>query len=242
MEIIPAIDLMGGEVVRLRKGDSKKQCSYSDWGTPLEIASSWADCGARTIHIIDLDGAKGQGNNLEIIQEIVNKVDCKFQIGGGLRSPTIATKVLRNNRCRAILGSMIIRNMHNAISLLREYGPESIVVALDYRQNRVCIDGWSTETETSVYEGISHLSEIGFKWFLLTAIDRDGTLQGPDIAKLTMMCSRKDLNIMAAGGVSSLKDITELSRIGVRGVVVGKALYERRFSLKEALDALEEQQ
>lgn len=241
MEVIPAIDIMDEKVVRLQKGKASKRCNYSHWGTPIDVAATWADCGAETVHIIDLDAATGRGHNRDIIKEIIEEIDCKFQVGGGIRSRDIASKLLQNDNCRIILGSMIIGNMHEAIGLLREYDSDSIVAALDYQQECVCIDGWRVETDTTVLEAMDYLSEIGFEWFLLTAIDRDGTLEGPDIAELASIYSRNDVNIIAAGGVSSVKDLSSLSRIGANAVVVGKALYEGRFSLREAINTQEVQ-
>jgi len=241
MEVIPAVDLMDGKVVRLQKGKASKQCNYSHWGTPIEAAARWADSGAETVHIIDLDAAMGRGHNRDIIKEIIEEIDCKFQVGGGIRSRDIASELLQNDNCRIILGSMIIGNLDDATVLLREYGPDSIVAALDYQQECVCINGWRVETDTTVLEAMDYLSKIGFEWFLLTAIDKDGTLEGPDVAELATICSRDDVNIMAAGGVSSVKDLSSLSRIGANAVVVGKALYEKRFSLQEAISAQEVQ-
>ncbi|RJS92819.1 1-(5-phosphoribosyl)-5-[(5-phosphoribosylamino)methylideneamino]imidazole-4-carboxamide isomerase [Candidatus Bathyarchaeota archaeon] len=237
MEIIPAVDIMKGRVVRLVRGDPKQLRSYSNLGDPVSVAKRWEAEGAKFIHVVDLDAALGTERNLEVIESIVRSVEASVQVGGGIRSLEIARKLLLMGVKRVILGSLAFSDPHLVESLLREFGEKKVIVALDHKDDVVMVKGWKASTKISVDVAAEKFRELGVKIFLVTSIARDGALLGPDIEILSRLC-RRGLKVIAAGGVSSIRDILDLKQVGVHGVVIGRALYEGRLSLREALRAV----
>ena len=237
MEIIPAVDIMKGRVVRLVRGDPKQLRSYSKLGDPVSVAKRWEAEGAKFIHVVDLDAALGTGRNFEVIESIVRSVEASVQVGGGIRSLEIARKLLLMGVKRVILGSLAFSDPHLVESLLREFGEKKVIVALDHKDDVVMVKGWKASTKISVDVAAEKFRELGVKIFLVTSIARDGALLGPDIEILSRLC-RRGLKVIAAGGVSSIRDILDLKHVGVHGVVIGRALYEGRLSLREALRAV----
>jgi len=236
MEIIPAVDLMDGKVVRLVRGDPRTLKAYEHFGDPITVAKRWEREGADAIHIIDLDAALDRGNNLETIEKLAHAVNKPVQVGGGIRSLETAQNLLKTGIDRIILGALAFKETHTLTSLLKDFGPERIVVALDHSDDEVMVRGWKTTTKLSVDEALARFLGFKVKLFLVTAIARDGTLTGPDIGTLARVCGHYGIDVFAAGGIGSLEDLVALKRTGVRGVVIGKALYEGLFSLKEALE------
>ncbi len=236
MKFIPAIDLMDGAVVRLTKGEESTRKGYDM--SPMEAALEWQRQGAKFIHIIDLDAAFGKTPNTDLIMEIVDKLRIPVQLGGGIRSYEKATELLDNGVRRVILGSMAIKNPEETLWLLEDYGPERIVIALDHRNSLVTIQGWQETTDAILDYVLDKYIKSGFKWFLVTNVDTDGMFSGPDIETFKRIASRA--SIIASGGVSQLSDLTKLTELGVQGVVVGKALYEGRFSVTDALKTIKE--
>jgi len=234
--IIPAIDLMKGRVVRLVKGDEKALLDYSHMGDPLTIAKRWISEGADLLHIVDLDGAKGIGDNTEIVLSIARSVNAKIQFGGGIRSLEKARFLLNKGIYRIILGSLALKSPNTVKSLIDEFGSERIAVALDYMGGLVLHKGWTEKTQIKLSDAVSMFKRMNCEYFLLTSISRDGTLAGPDF--ITLRKFSRDVKIIAAGGVRSLEDILKLKRMGVYGVIVGRALYEGRISLKKAIEAV----
>jgi phosphoribosylformimino-5-aminoimidazole carboxamide ribotide isomerase len=232
--IIPAIDLMEGEVVRLYQGRAEEKTRYTHLGDPLEVAERWMNEGAEYLHIIDLDAALGRGENRDTIKQILSSVDLGIQVGGGIRSLDVARNMLESDVERIILGSLALSNVTDLEILLNDYGGGRVVVSLDYSDNTVLTRGWREETELTLESAFNYFLDLGVEWFLTTSTDRDGTLMGPDIQGLQRLTGR-DGNIIAAGGIGSLKNLVELECIGVDAVVIGKALYEGRFTLKEAI-------
>ena len=236
MEIIPAVDIMKGRVVRLTRGDPRLMRSYEHLGDPVSLARRWEVEGARFIHIVDLDAALGRKGNLKVIKLIVNSVNVPIQVGGGIRSLEFAKKLLLMGVKRIIIGSLAFSDPYVVKTLLEEFGEERIVVALDHQKGIVMIKGWKSSSEMSINEASENFRKLGVRLFLVTSVNRDGTLLGPDIETLSQLC-RHDYKIIAAGGISSIKDILALKRLGIYGAIIGKALYEGRFNLKEALRA-----
>jgi len=236
MEIIPAVDLMDGKVVRLVRGDPRTLKAYEHFGDPITVAKKWEQEGADAIHVIDLDAALDRGNNLKTIEKIAHVVKKPVQVGGGIRSLEIAKNLLKTGIARIILGALAFKELHTLTSLLKDFGPERIVVALDYSDDEVMVRGWKATTKLSVDEALARFLSLKVKLFLVTSITRDGTLMGPDYGTLARVCSQPSIDVFASGGVGSLEDLAVLKRVGVRGVVIGKALYEGLFSLKEALE------
>ena len=237
MEVIPAVDIMKGKVVRLLRGDPRQITFYEYLGDPIHLAMRWEAEGARLIHVIDLDAALGAGENLEIIKLILKSVNVPLQVGGGIRNLNLARRILSLGVRRVILGSLAFSNPSAVETLVNEFGEERVVVALDHKGGTVMVRGWKTSAGISVEAAAENFRKKGARIFLVTAVDRDGTLLGPDVKVLSSLC-RRGYRIIAAGGIRSIDDLLELKRLGVWGVVVGKALYEGRFSLSEALKAV----
>lgn len=236
MQFIPAIDLMNGSVVRLTKGEESTRKRYDT--SPMDAALDWQRQGAEYIHIIDLDAAFGKTPNTELIMEIVDKLNVPVQLGGGIRSYEKATELLDNGVGRVILGSMPIKKPEETLWLLEDYGPERVVIALDHRNDLITIQGWQETTEARLDYVLDKYAESGFKWFIVTNVDTDGMFTGPDIETFNRISSKA--SIIASGGVSKLSDLTRLTEIGVEGVVVGKALYEGRFTVSDAIETIKE--
>ncbi len=239
MDVIPAIDIMGGNVVRLEKGDPKIAKSYEHLGDPVSLAKKWEADGAQIIHVVDLDAALGTGSNINIIDKILRAVKVKVQVGGGIRDLQTAEVLFKKGVYRAIIGSVAFEQTEIAKALLEEFGENRLIVALDYMRGSVMVRGWKTSTGITVEYAIKRLKEEGFKNFFVTSVERDGTLSGPDFETLRKLCCL-GANLIVAGGIRSLEDLTALKHLGVNGVVVGKALYEGLFTLSKALSVVRE--
>jgi phosphoribosylformimino-5-aminoimidazole carboxamide ribotide isomerase len=240
LQLIPAIDLMKGEIVRLTHGDPETAKVYDQFGGPLETAKKWKAEGATKLHIIDLDAALGNENNLSIIAEIAENVDLPIQVGGGIRSIDSVEKVLKLGVSQVILGALAFSNPKAVTQIQQRFGTESVIVALDNRSGKIMVEGWKTATSIGMKEALEKFAALGVKTFLVTSITKDGTLSGPDLGTLREACQYPNVEVIAAGGIGGLNDLVVLKRLGVSGAVIGKALYERRFTLKEALEMIGE--
>jgi phosphoribosylformimino-5-aminoimidazole carboxamide ribotide isomerase len=239
MQVIPAIDLMKGEIVRLSRGDPKTAKVYNQFGSPVETARKWRKEGAKKLHIIDLDAAFGMGDNLSIIAKIAKSIDLPIQVGGGIRTIEAVEKLLIIGVNQVILGALAFSNPESVTQIQKKFGSKHIIVALDNKDGKIMVEGWKTPTTFGIREALKKFTKLKVKTFLITSITKDGTLSGPDLDTLSEACQYPNVDIIAAGGISSLNDLTALKRIGIEGVVIGKALYEGRFTLKEALKAVE---
>ena len=240
LQLIPAVDLMDGKIVRLTHGDPKTAKVYNQFGGPLETAKKWKVEGARKIHIIDLDAALGSGDNLSVIAEIVESIDLPIQVGGGIRKVEAAEKLLKLGVNQVILGALAFNQPKAVTQIQREFGAESVIVALDNKDGKIMVAGWKTATGMGMKEALEKFAALGVTTFLVTSITRDGTLSGPDLDTLREACQYEGVAIIAAGGIGGLEDLRALKRVGVAGAVIGKALYEGRFTLKEALETIGE--
>lgn len=236
MQLIPAIDLMGGKIVRLTKGKAETAISYeAKFGTPLQAAERWKAEGAGKLHIIDLDAAFGVGDNRAVIAEIAKNISLPIQVGGGIRSYEAAEKLLKTGVAQVILGSLAVSDPSVITKIQRRFGPDSVIVALDNRDGRIMVEGWQTETAMTVNEALCKYKQLGVQTFLITSIAQDGMQTGPDLQTLSGTVLYENVKIIAAGGIGSIGDLVALKQIGCSGAVIGKALYEGRFTLKEAL-------
>ena len=235
MQVIPAIDLMRGKVVRLTKGDPDQATFYDDMGTPVEIAAKWKAQGAERLHIIDLDAALGRPDNLKVVNDIAKATALPIQVGGGIRSVEAARRLLVAGIDFVILGSLALREPSSVTLLLKEFGPERFIIALDNKDGLIMVEGWTSSTTYTVMAALEEYAGMGVKTFLITSIARDGTLSGPDLDTLNEACRYSDVSVIAAGGIGDLRDLALLSHTGVWGAVVGKALYEGRFTLEQAI-------
>ena len=231
MKIIPAVDLMEGKVVRLVKGEPQTKKVYSN--TPSEIAKKWEKAGADMIHAVDLDATLGRGSNLETLIKIVKDLSIPVQIAGGLRDEKTITESL-NYAARVVLGTIAFTNEQVLQSLLKKYGKDRIVIALDHIDGIIVIDGWKKKTGIKLIEGIDKFVKMGFTEFLLTNVSKDGTLLGPDLKNLQLVCEKKEINVIASGGISSIDDVIDIKECKAAGVILGKALYENLITIEDA--------
>jgi phosphoribosylformimino-5-aminoimidazole carboxamide ribotide isomerase len=229
---------MNGKIVRLSRGDPKTAKVYDQFGGPVETAKKWKAEGAKKLHIIDLDAALGTGNNRSVIAEIAENVELPIQVGGGIRTIETAQKLLTIGINQVILGALAFNNPKAITQIQQEFGTETVIVALDNRNGKIMVEGWKTATTLGVREALEKFTALGVKTFLITSITKDGTLSGPDIGTLSEARRFPSVEIIAAGGISSLNDLTALKRVDVEGAVIGKALYEGKFTLKEALKSV----
>ncbi len=235
MEVIAAVDLMGGRVVRLTRGDPEACKAYDHLGDPVAVARRWEGEGADAIHVVDLDAALDRGSNLGMVMQIAQVVGVPVQVGGGIRSLESARRLLDAGVDRVILGALAFEDRPALKRLLEAFGRGRVVVALDHRGGVVMVRGWRAATEVGVEEALRGFLGLGVELFLITSITRDGTLRGPDYETLSRACGHREAAVFAAGGVGSLEDLARLREVGVRGVVIGKALYEGAFTLADAL-------
>jgi phosphoribosylformimino-5-aminoimidazole carboxamide ribotide isomerase len=233
LTIYPAIDMRGGNCVRLLQGDYDKETIYGD--SPFDMARAFAADGAEWIHMVDLDGAKdGKRINDRFVIEAAQQLKVKVQIGGGIRSEEDILHYLENGITRVIIGSIAVSNPEFAIEMIKKYG-EKIVVGIDAKNGYVATHGWLTTSEVKAVDLSKRFADAGAETFIFTDIATDGTLSGPNIAAVCEMAEVTGKTVIASGGVSSLADLSALNAEGVKGAIVGKALYENRFTLKEAL-------
>ena len=228
---------MGGRVVRLQRGKPDTAKTYEDSKDPLEVARRWERQGASYLHVVDLDAATGRGENRETVAKVVSGVGIPVQVGGGIRSMDLAEEVLNGGAGRIIVATLAFERADVIKALLDEFGFEKVVVALDYLNGMVMTKGWSSPTGITLTKAMERFLDLGIELFLLTSISRDGLLQGPDFATLKALARSIKNKIFVAGGVNSLNDLIQLKSIKVDGVIIGKALYEGRFTLHEALNA-----
>lgn len=232
MKILAAIDIMDGKVVRLTKGQESNKIIYSD--DPLHVAKKWTAEGADMLHVVDLDAALGTGRaNTVLIEEIVRSINIPVQVGGGLRSEEIIAKMFEIGCNRVVLGTLAYKKP-NIVRKLIKLHPQKIVISIDQIDGLVMIKGWKSSSGYTVIEAIGKFSKIGASRFLLTSIDKDGTLEGPDIEMLNKVCANTEIKVIASGGISTLKDIIKAATVGCKEVILGKALYEGRVELKKA--------
>ena len=241
MKLYPAIDILGGNAVRLVKGDFDAKKVYDE--DPLSAARGWVDAGARELHVVDLDGAKqGQPVNLEHLRRIVNELDIPVQYGGGLRSGQAVDDALAAGASRVILGTAAFKDPELLRRALDAHGPERVLVSVDVRGGRVATAGWTETTEPSTAEVLERLYESGVRRLVYTNVDRDGMLEGPDVEEVRQVVESTPASVVYSGGIGQLKDLEDLAELGqpsLTGVIVGKALYEERFTIAQARSVLE---
>ena len=232
--MIPSIDIRKGKNVRLTKGSPEAETVYE--ANPLEAAFNWVEKGAKTLHVIDLDAAFGEGENTEIIKEIISNIDVKVQVGGGIRTLEKAFSLIEMGAERVILGTLAFKQPEAITELAKEAGSQHVMVAIDHLKGAVAVEGWKKVTKLDILEAAKLAVEKGAGWLLVTSISKDGTLSGPEVGSLKRLrLEVKEAKIIASGGIGTLKDILEVKKTKVDGVVVGKALHEGKISLEEAL-------
>jgi phosphoribosylformimino-5-aminoimidazole carboxamide ribotide isomerase len=235
MLIIPAIDLRGGKVVRLFQGKFDREKVYSS--DPVKVAKHWARQGAKFLHIVDLDGASsGALKNIRVVEKIIEQVGIGIEFGGGVRSIETITKLFNLGVQRVILGTRAASDAKFLKQAWKKFG-EKIIVSIDAKGGEVLTQGWNRQSAKTVLGFAEELRSIGFKQVIYTDISKDGTLSGPNISGIKELLKGARLNVIASGGVSGLKDLIKLDKLkkqGLSGVIIGKALYEGKFTLLEA--------
>jgi phosphoribosylformimino-5-aminoimidazole carboxamide ribotide isomerase len=238
--LYPAIDIRGGQAVRLLQGDYERETAYD--ADPADAAKRWAGEGAEFLHVVDLDGAKaGAPRNLEAVRRIAAAADCPIQVGGGLRDAKSVAAILEAGAERVVIGTAALRDPAFLAGALEKHG-ERVVVSVDARNGKVALAGWTEAGEEGVVEAVTELSSRGVSRFLCTAIEVDGTMEGPALDELNEIAAATKAQVIASGGVGDLTHLESLARDAapnIEGAIVGRALYERRFTVSEAISALQ---
>jgi phosphoribosylformimino-5-aminoimidazole carboxamide ribotide isomerase len=237
--LYPAIDIRGGGAVRLLQGDYERETAYDT--DPVDAARRWSNEGAEYLHVVDLDGARsGKPVNLDVIERITAAVPCPVEVGGGLRDPDSVAAVLRVGAKCAVIGTAALRDPGFLDEMVARHG-DRIVVSVDARGGNVALAGWTEVSEKSAVDAVAELTERGARRFLCTTIEVDGTMEGPAIEALKRIAGATDAEVLASGGVGTIADLEALDDTmppNVAGVIVGRALYEGRFTVAEANAAL----
>ncbi|MEO9296257.1 MAG: 1-(5-phosphoribosyl)-5-[(5-phosphoribosylamino)methylideneamino]imidazole-4-carboxamide isomerase [Nitrososphaera sp.] len=232
MKVIPAIDIMGGSVVRLVKGDAANKIVYGN--DPAEMAKKWEAAGADMLHVVDLDAAFGTGNNAEAIAKLVSSVKVPVQVAGGIRTAEAAKDALEN-AARVVIGTMAYSDQEAVRKLAKKYKGR-IVISIDQSSGgMVMVKGWKEPAGVKVEDAMSRFLAMGIEDFLLTSIERDGTLEGPDVATLARAVAFNDrARIIASGGIASIEDVIRVKSVGCAAVILGKAMYDGKVSVERA--------
>lgn len=239
MKLFPAIDIKNGQCVRLTQGSFQDVLVYSN--TPLKIAKQWEAQGASFIHIVDLDGALvGHSVNDEVIKAIVAEVKIPVQVGGGIRTIKDIENKLSLGIDRVIIGTKAVKDPAFIKEAITTFGTERIVIGIDAKDGMVAIEGWEQISNHQAVSLAMEMKKYGVKTIVYTDISKDGMLQGPNILHTKELVETTGLNIIASGGVSSLKDLEMLKEINVYGAIIGKALYEKRVDLEKAVALFEQ--
>jgi phosphoribosylformimino-5-aminoimidazole carboxamide ribotide isomerase len=243
MILYPAVDIRGGHTVRLERGDYGRETLYD--ADPLDAARRWTEQGAKFLHVVDLDGARsGRPQNLEHVERIAREVGIPVQVGGGLRDAEAVEAMLRAGAERVVLGTAALTEPELVAGLAADHG-ERIFVGVDARSGQVAVEGWERSTKAKPAEVIEDLARRGVYGFVYTPVDVDGTLAGPDLEGLgsvAQACAKAGATLIYSGGVGSLEDLRAVAALdpaGLAGVIVGRALYDGRFTVAEGQAALD---
>lgn len=231
--IIPAIDLIDAKCVRLSQGDYNQKTVYNE--NPLEVAKMFEDAGITRLHLVDLDGAKAQHIvNYKVLETIAGKTSLVVDFGGGLKSDEDLKIAFESGAQMVTGGSIAVKNRETFLSWIEKYGAEKIILGADAKDKKIAVSGWQEVSELSILDFIASYTSQGIQKVISTDIARDGMLTGPSIDLYKeIMAQFEGLELIASGGIASMKDIHELNEMGVPGVITGKAIYENKISLKE---------
>ncbi|MBQ8456084.1 MAG: 1-(5-phosphoribosyl)-5-[Prevotella sp.] len=236
IELIPAIDIINGQCVRLTKGDYDQKTVYRD--SPAEVAREFEELGFKRLHVVDLDGAKSKHIvNTEVLQAITKTTRLRVDFGGGIKTDKDIETAFENGAEMVTVGSIAVTHPERFIAWLQKYGAERLILGADVRNGKISINGWKEDSTEDLLPFLKKYIEAGVKNVLCTEISKDGTLQGPAIELYrSVMKEYPDLHLIASGGVSSIEDIQALNEAGIPAVVFGKAIYEGKINLKELWD------
>jgi phosphoribosylformimino-5-aminoimidazole carboxamide ribotide isomerase len=232
MRIIPAIDIIGGKCVRLTRGDFSTRKIYNE--DPLEVALQIEDNGIKYLHLVDLDGAASKKpENFRILEKIAVKTNLKIDFGGGIRSHENLISAFNAGAMQVTVGSIAARDPDLFLAWLSELGADKIILGADCKDRKISVSGWSEDSDIDIIEFISDFSSKGVSYVICTDINKDGMLQGPSGDLYKEILDKVKINLIASGGISSMKDIENVSEAGCEGVIIGKAIYEGRINLKD---------
>ena len=236
MIIIPAIDLIGGQCVRLSQGDYATKKVYDT--NPVEVAQRFEDAGITHLHVVDLDGAKaGRLINGSILDGICNETDLKVDFGGGVRSLDTAKMVLELGAQQVTGGSIAVRDQEEFLLWIDELGPDRIILGADAKDQKIAINGWEEGSEHGIFQFIDFYYQKGLRYVISTDIARDGMLTGPSIELYKAILEQfSDIKLIASGGISSMADIYELRDLGCYGAITGKAIYEGKITMEDLIE------
>ena len=233
MRIIPAIDIINGECVRLSKGDYNKKTVYSK--NVLDVAKNFEDNGIQFLHLVDLDGAKqNRIINYKILEKISSQTNLTIDFGGGLKSEEDIKIAFESGAKQVTLGSVAIKNPELFLKSLEKYGSEKIILGADARKEKIAISGWLEESESNIYDFIKEKIKIGIQYVISTDIDKDGMLEGPSFDLYEKIIGENpNIKLIASGGITSASDLEKVKSIGCEGAIIGKALYENRIKFND---------
>jgi phosphoribosylformimino-5-aminoimidazole carboxamide ribotide isomerase len=232
MRIIVALDIIGGKCVRLTRGDFNTKKVYNE--NPLEVARQIEENGIRFLHVVDLDGAKNKKiENLKVLEEIAGNTTLKIDFGGGIRSDEDLRMVFNAGAVQVTAGSIAVSDPELFMKWLSVYGPDKLILGADYKDRKISAGGWLENSDKDLISFLSDYKNKGVKYTICTDIDRDGMLKGPAVELYKEILENVQINLIASGGISSLKDIDDIRETGCEGVIIGKAFYEGKVSLKE---------
>jgi phosphoribosylformimino-5-aminoimidazole carboxamide ribotide isomerase len=233
MLIIPAVDLMGGKCVRLIQGEQNKSKVYYDH--PMDEAKLFVEQGASMIHVVDLDAAMMRGENFKVIEKIIKNIPIDIQVAGGIRSLKKIKTMLEIGAYRVVLGTVCINKPNIVKEASKKFGPSKVMAAIDLKEGVPAYHGWKKKSSFNYIELALNLEQAGVGGLILTCVDVDGTLSGISINDVANLKNMVSVPIIASGGISSVEDIRELARLNVEGIIIGKAIYEGKLNLQEAL-------
>ncbi|MCA4793536.1 1-(5-phosphoribosyl)-5-[(5-phosphoribosylamino)methylideneamino]imidazole-4-carboxamide isomerase [Myroides odoratimimus] len=232
MRIIPAIDIIGGQCVRLSKGDYNTSKVYNT--SPVEVAKQFEDAGIKYLHVVDLDGAKSsQIMNAKVLEEIATQTDLQIDFGGGIKNDSDIITAFNSGARQVTVGSIAATKPELFLTWLKRYGSEQIILGADCKQRKIMTQGWLDSADTDVLEFIQSYEQRGVSYTIVTDIEKDGMLNGPAIELYKEIITNTEVKLIASGGLTTVTELYKLKEIGCEGVIIGKAIYEGRITLKE---------
>ena len=232
MRILPAIDIIDGKCVRLSKGDYKTKKIYNE--SPLEVAKAFEDHGIKHLHLVDLDGAKSKHIvNYKVLETLALKTSLKIDFGGGLKSDSDLNIAFESGASQITGGSIAVKSPEIFISWIKTYGPEKIILGADVKGIHIATNGWIETSDQTLFEFVKYYQSNGIEYVICTDISKDGTLEGPAFELYKNILAETEVKLIASGGISKFEELPKLQELGCEGIIIGKAIYENRISLKQ---------
>ena len=232
MRILPAIDIIDGKCVRLSKGDYKTKKIYNE--SPLEVAKAFEDHGIKHLHLVDLDGAKSKHIvNYKVLETLALKTSLQIDFGGGLKSDSDLNIAFESGASKITGGSIAVKSPEIFISWIKTYGPEKIILGADVKGIHIATNGWIETSDQTLFEFVKNYQSNGIKYVICTDISKDGTLEGPAFELYKSILAETEVKLIASGGISKFEELPKLQELGCEGIIIGKAIYENRISLKQ---------